>query len=60
MNFFFVDSLQSNLGNTDDGAWKEREAAVLAIGAIAEGCITGLYPLLSEVYSAFIYLPSMA
>ncbi|KAL3539108.1 hypothetical protein ACH5RR_002474 [Cinchona calisaya] len=41
--------IQANLGNTDDEAWKEREAAVLAIGAIAEGCINGLYPHLSEI-----------
>ncbi|XP_071921159.1 transportin-1-like [Coffea arabica] len=48
--------IQSNLGNTDDGAWKEREAAVLAIGAIAEGCITGLYPHLSEIVAFLIPL----
>ena len=48
---FFFYSVQSNLGNTDDAAWKEREAAVLAIGAIADVCINGLYPLLSEVLS---------
>ncbi|KAK0590559.1 hypothetical protein LWI29_028839 [Acer saccharum] len=29
-------------------AWKDREAAVLALGAIAEGCISVLYPHLCE------------
>ncbi|XP_028113610.1 transportin-1-like isoform X1 [Camellia sinensis] len=41
--------VQSRLSTTDDVAWKEREAAVLALGAIAEGCINGLYPHLSEI-----------
>ena len=41
--------LQQNLARTDDDSWKEREAAVLSIGAIAEGCITGLYPHLPQV-----------
>ncbi|CAI9104774.1 OLC1v1003526C1 [Oldenlandia corymbosa var. corymbosa] len=48
--------IQSNLGNSDDAAWKEREAAVLAIGAIAEGCINGLYPHLSDIVSFLIPL----
>lgn len=47
-NFIF-DSLQLKLVSTDDESWKEREAAVLAIGAIAEGCFNGLYPHMSEV-----------
>lgn len=34
---------------TGDEAWKDREAAVLALGAVAEGCINGLYPHLSQV-----------
>jgi hypothetical protein len=42
-------NLQQNLARIDDDAWKEREAAVLTIGAIAEGCITGLYPHLPQV-----------
>ena len=41
--------LQQNLARIDDDAWKEREAAVLTIGAIAEGCITGLFPHLPQV-----------
>jgi transportin-1 len=41
--------LQQNLARTDDESWKEREVAVLSLGAIAEGCITGLYPLLPQV-----------
>ncbi|KAF8377772.1 hypothetical protein HHK36_031157 [Tetracentron sinense] len=41
--------VQAKLSSTDDVVWKEREAAVLALGAIAEGCITGLYPHLPEV-----------
>ncbi|XAR59860.1 hypothetical protein NMG60_11015852 [Bertholletia excelsa] len=41
--------IQAKLSATDDAAWKEREAAVLALGAIAEGCINGLYPYLSEI-----------
>lgn len=40
---------QAKLANADDEAWKDREAAVLALGAIGEGCINGLYPHLSEV-----------
>ncbi|XP_073106539.1 transportin-1 isoform X2 [Elaeis guineensis] len=40
--------IQQKLSTTNDSAWKEREAAVLAIGAIAEGCINGLYPHLPE------------
>lgn len=49
--FLFLDaeSLQAKLSTTDEPTWKEREAAVLALGAIAEGCINGLYPHLSEV-----------
>lgn len=41
--------MQSKLSTINDETWKEREAAVLALGAVAEGCITGLYPHLSEV-----------
>ena len=41
--------LQQNLARTDDESWKEREAVVLSIGAIAKGCITGLYPHLPQV-----------
>lgn len=37
------------MSNSDDETWKEREAAVLALGAVAEGCLIGLYPHLNEV-----------
>ncbi|XP_034227487.1 transportin-1 isoform X3 [Prunus dulcis] len=40
--------VQTKLATSEDETWKEREAAVLALGAIAEGCITGLYPHLTE------------
>ena len=49
--------LQQNLARTDDESWKEREAAVLSIGAIAEGCITGLYPHLPQVTSDIFIAP---
>jgi transportin-1 len=42
-------NLQQNLARTDDDSWKERETAVLSLGAIAEGCIAGLYPHLPQV-----------
>ncbi|XP_039127220.1 transportin-1 [Dioscorea cayenensis subsp. rotundata] len=48
--------IQSNLANTSDTTWKEREAAVLAIGAIAEGCFDGLRPHLSEIVAFLIPL----
>ncbi|KAK2974298.1 hypothetical protein RJ640_026859, partial [Escallonia rubra] len=48
--------VQANLSNTDDTAWKEREAAVLALGAIAEGCISGLYPHLPQIVAFLIPL----
>lgn len=41
--------MQTKLATNDDNTWKEREAAVLALGAVAEGCINGLYPHLPEV-----------
>ncbi|TYH88767.1 hypothetical protein ES332_D01G210900v1 [Gossypium tomentosum] len=40
--------IQAKLAATGDEAWKDREAAVLALGAVGEGCINGLYPHLSE------------
>ncbi|WOL18764.1 transportin-1 [Canna indica] len=48
--------IQQKLSSTGDTSWKEREAAVLAIGAIAEGCINGLYPYLPEIVSFLIPL----
>lgn len=41
--------LQQKLSTSSDADWKDREAAILAIGAVAEGCIGGLYPHLPEV-----------
>ncbi|KAK9069530.1 hypothetical protein SSX86_011434 [Deinandra increscens subsp. villosa] len=51
-----VMSVQSKLSLLDDASWKEREAAVLALGAIAEGCINGLYPHLTEIVAFLIPL----
>ncbi|XP_042508481.1 transportin-1-like isoform X2 [Macadamia integrifolia] len=48
--------VQARLTTTDDSTWKEREAAVLALGAIAEGCINGLYPHLPEMVAFLIPL----
>lgn len=48
--------VQVNLSTNGDEAWKEREAAVLALGAIAEGCISGLYPHLPEIVTFLIPL----
>lgn len=48
--------IEQKLSNTSDDDWKDREAAVLAIGAIAEGCIGGLYPHLPEIISFLIPL----
>ncbi|KAL4609820.1 hypothetical protein ACB092_08G008400 [Castanea dentata] len=48
--------VETQLSTTGDAAWKEREAAVLALGAIAEGCINGLYPHLSEIVTFLIPL----
>ncbi|KAK6912250.1 Importin-beta, N-terminal domain [Dillenia turbinata] len=48
--------IQAKLSNADDSVWKEREAAVLALGAVAEGCINGLYPHLSEIIAFLIPL----
>ncbi|XP_057974190.1 transportin-1 [Malania oleifera] len=48
--------VQAKLSNAGDAVWKEREAAVLALGAIAEGCIKGLYPLLPEIVAFLIPL----
>lgn len=50
---------QVNLSNADDIAWKDREAAVLALGAIAEGCIHGLFPHLPQVIFYCLILISL-
>ena len=46
--------VQAKLSTTDDETWKEREAAVFALGAVVEGCIIGLYPHLSEIVTFII------
>ncbi|KAF2297988.1 hypothetical protein GH714_006855 [Hevea brasiliensis] len=46
--------VEAKLSTSDDETWKEREAAVLALGAIAEGCIEGLYPHLAEIVAYLI------
>lgn len=48
--------IQANLQASGDESWKQREAAVLAIGAVAEGCINGLHPHLSEMVAFLIPL----
>ncbi|GJN25931.1 hypothetical protein PR202_gb13817 [Eleusine coracana subsp. coracana] len=48
--------IEQNLARTDDDSWKEREVAVLSLGAIAEGCINGLYPLLPQIVAFLIPL----
>ncbi|XP_073027371.1 transportin-1-like isoform X2 [Primulina eburnea] len=48
--------IQTKLTTGSDEAWKDREAAVLALGAIGEGCINGLYSHLSEIISFLIPL----
>jgi len=37
------------LSASKDSAWEEKEAAILALGAVAEGCISGLLPHLAQV-----------
>ncbi|XP_068661941.1 transportin-1-like isoform X2 [Aristolochia californica] len=51
-----VPLLQSQLAKSGDDAWKEREAAVLAFGAVGEGCIKGLYPHLPVIVAFLIPL----
>ncbi|KAJ9165919.1 hypothetical protein P3X46_020732 [Hevea brasiliensis] len=46
--------VEAKLSTSDDETWKEREAAVLALGAIAEGCVEGLYPHLAEIVAYLI------
>eukprot|EP00249_Psilotum_nudum_P021527 c28143_g1_i2 orf=1539-4217(-) len=48
--------VQSKLSCAVDGAWKEREAAVLVLGAIAEGCINGLVPHLPQIIAFLVPL----
>ncbi|KAK4378198.1 hypothetical protein RND71_000060 [Anisodus tanguticus] len=51
-----ADHTNAKLSTTNDEGWKEREAAVLVLGAIAEGCINGLFPHLPEIVSFLIPL----
>lgn len=37
------------LSTSEDSAWEQKEAAILALGAVAEGCISGLLPHLAQV-----------
>lgn len=41
--------LQVRLASSKDARWEEKEAAILALGAVAEGCISGLLPHLAQV-----------
>jgi hypothetical protein len=41
--------LQVKLSTTTNAAWKKQEATILALGVVAEGCISGLLPHLSWV-----------
>lgn len=43
--------LKATLASND---WKEREAGVLALGAIAEGCMSGMIPILPEIFPHLI------
>ncbi|KAF6135688.1 hypothetical protein GIB67_028259 [Kingdonia uniflora] len=52
----FMPIVQAKLVSTDDVSWKEREAAVLALGAVADGCFNGLYHHLSEIVEFLIPL----
>ncbi|RID72268.1 hypothetical protein BRARA_C04169 [Brassica rapa] len=48
--------IQAKISTSGDETWKEREAAVLTLGAIAEGCFNGLYPHLSEIVAFLLPL----
>ncbi|KAJ6386115.1 hypothetical protein OIU77_029140 [Salix suchowensis] len=48
--------VEAKLAASGDESWKDREAAVLALGAVAEGCIDGLYPHLSQMVEFLIPL----
>ncbi|XP_065865576.1 transportin-1-like [Euphorbia lathyris] len=52
----FMPVVEAKLSAKGDEAWKDREAAVLALGAVAEGCINGLYPHLSQIVDFLIPL----
>lgn len=48
--------IQTNLADRSDAKWKEREASVLAVGAVAEGCINGLMAALPQMVSHLLPL----
>uniref|UniRef100_M4D978 Transportin-1 n=1 Tax=Brassica campestris TaxID=3711 RepID=M4D978_BRACM len=52
--------IQAKISTSGDETWKEREAAVLTLGAIAEGCFNGLYPHLSEANDKFPLIRSIS
>ncbi|KAJ6692923.1 TRANSPORTIN 1 ISOFORM 1 [Salix purpurea] len=52
----FMPVVEAKLAASGDESWKDREAAVLALGAVAEGCIDGLYPHLSQMVEFLIPL----
>lgn len=43
--------LKATLSSSD---WKEREAGILALGAIAEGCMSGMIPILPDIFPHLI------
>ncbi|XP_024399109.1 transportin-1 [Physcomitrium patens] len=47
--------VQVRLSTTEESAWVQKEAAILALGAVAEGCISGLSPHLAQIV---VYLVS--
>ncbi|KAG0590810.1 hypothetical protein KC19_1G128300 [Ceratodon purpureus] len=46
--------VQVRLALGDDARWEEKEAAILALGAVAEGCISGLLPHLAQIVTHLI------
>ncbi|KAJ7531194.1 hypothetical protein O6H91_14G035800 [Diphasiastrum complanatum] len=51
---FLMPLVQAKLSSSSEETWKEREAAVLALGAIAEGCIQGLLPHMSQIIAFLV------
>ncbi|GJP69466.1 hypothetical protein CLOP_g479, partial [Closterium sp. NIES-67] len=48
--------IQTNLADRSEAKWKEREASVLAVGAVGEGCIDGLLPALPQMIAHLLPL----
>ncbi|KAG0595592.1 hypothetical protein M758_UG179600 [Ceratodon purpureus] len=46
--------VQVRLASSKDARWEEKEAAILALGAVAEGCISGLLPHLTQIITYLI------